>query len=313
MNFDFLLLTYTMIVSAFTYVRNGFTYAYPFIESIKSLLPIVDEYIVVIGAGNDGTREAVVALNDPKITIVDTVWDEQLRVGGKVFAQQANIGMDYCRKDADWLFHLQADEVVHEKDLSVLQKAMQDHISSNNIDGLLLPFIHFYGDYDHYCPSRRFHKYEIRIVKNNAAIRSYKDSMGFRMYQNPQNQDGEKGTKLRVLKVPVPIYHYSWARPPKKMTAKRIEFHKKYTDSDAFIADVQQKEAEGYSYREYDYLKRFTGTHPAVMQDVVAAQDWTFVYDPAKNNMSVKEKVMKVVEDLTGRQFFTYKNYKIVG
>ena len=137
--------------------------------------------------------------------------------------------------------------------------------------------------------------------------------MGFRMYQNPQDQDTEKGTKLRVIKVGVPIYHYSCARPPKKMTAKRIEFHKKYTDSDAFIADVQQKEAEGYSYREYDNLKTFRGTHPAVMKDVVAAQDWTFVYDPKKNNMSAKEKVMKAIEDLTGRQFFTYKNYKIVG
>ena len=302
-----------MIVSAFTYVRNGFTYAYPFIQSIQSLLPLVDEYIVVIGKGDDGTREAVVALNDPKIKIVDTVWDEALRTGGKVFAQQANIGMDHCRKDADWLFHLQADEVIHEQDLPILQKAMQDIIGNTAIDGLLLPFIHFYGDYNHYCPSRRFHKYEIRIVKNSSAIRSYKDSKGFRIYENPQNQDGEKGTKLRVIKVPAAIYHYSWARPPKKLTAKRIEFHKKYTDSDDFIAEINQKEAEGYSYREYDYLKTFKGTHPDVMKDVVAAQDWTFVYDPKKNNMTPKEKLMKFLEDVTGKQFFTYKNYRIVG
>ena len=148
-----------MIVSAFTYVRNGFTYAYPFVESIKSLLPLADEYIVVIGKSNDGTREAVVALNNPKIKIVDTVWDEALRTGGKVFAQQANIGMDHCRTDADWLFHLQADEVLHEKELPLLRHALQQNVNNNAIEGLLFPFVHFYGDYHHYCPSRRFHKY----------------------------------------------------------------------------------------------------------------------------------------------------------
>ena len=48
-----------MKVSAFTYVRNGFTIDYPFLEAIKSVLPVVDEFIVVIGDSNDGTREAV--------------------------------------------------------------------------------------------------------------------------------------------------------------------------------------------------------------------------------------------------------------
>lgn len=302
-----------MVVSAFTYIRNGFTYAYPFIESIKSLLPLVDEYIVVIGKGEDGTRESVAALNDPKIKIIDTVWDEGLRTGGKVFAQQANIGMDHCRQDADWLFHLQADEVVHEHDLPLLRKALQENKDNHLIDGLLLPFIHFYGDYNHYCPSRRFHKYEIRVVKNDPHIRSYKDSMGFRKYINPARQDGEKGEKLKAVLVPASIYHYSWARPPKKLTAKRIAFGKVYNPSDDFIAELERTEADGYGYREYDYLRKFTGTHPAVMQPVVAAQDWTFVYDPAKNNMTLKEKMLKVVEEWTGRQLFTYKNYRRVG
>lgn len=301
-----------MIISAFTYVRNGFTYAYPFIESIKSLLPLVDEYIVVVGKGNDGTREAVAALHDPKIKIVDTVWDEQLRTGGKVFAQQANIGKEHCRKDADWLFHLQADEVLHEHDLPQLKTFMETHVQNNKIDGLLFPFIHFYGDYHHYCPSRRYHRYEIRVIKNDPAIRSYKDSMGFRKYQDPANQEQEKGEKLKALLAPATIYHYSWARPPKKLTAKRIAFGKVYNPNDDFIAELNRTEAEGYAYREYDYLKKFTGTHPAVMQPVVAAQDWQFTYDPARNNMTLKEKVLMWVERLTGKRLFTYQNYRMV-
>ncbi len=38
-----------MLVSGFTFVRNGIKLDYPFIESIQSLLPIVDELIVVCG------------------------------------------------------------------------------------------------------------------------------------------------------------------------------------------------------------------------------------------------------------------------
>lgn len=265
-----------------------------------------------MGKGEDGTREAVAELNDPKIKIIDTVWDEGLRTGGKVFAQQANIGMDHCRGDADWLFHLQADEVLHEQDLPLLQKHLKAHKDNREIDGLLFPFIHFYGDYFHYCPSRRFHKYEIRVVKNKRNIRSYKDSMGFRKYADPTNQEGEKGAKLKALLIPAVVYHYSWARPPKKLTAKRIAFGKVYNPNDDFIEELNRTEKDGYGYREYDYLRRFKGTHPAVMQPVVASQNWHFEYDPAKNNMSLKEKVLKVVEELTGKQLFTYKNYKMV-
>lgn len=67
------------MISGFTYVRNGLTYGYPFSASIKSLLPLVDELIVVVGDSDDGTREAVSAIRDSKIKIIDTVWDHELR------------------------------------------------------------------------------------------------------------------------------------------------------------------------------------------------------------------------------------------
>jgi hypothetical protein len=297
-----------MKISAFTYLRNGHTYGYPFLESIKSLLPMVDEYIVVIGKGTDGSRESVVNIGSSKIKIIDTVWDETLREGGKVFAQQANIGFDNAAKDADWLFHLQADEVLHEKDLPLIKKTLEENTGTKNLDGFLLKFIHFYGDYNHYCPSRRFHQKEIRIVKNDPKIRSYKDSMGFRKFNNLSDSE-EKGTKLKVIQIAASVYHYSWARPPIKQKAKQIEFAKRYIPTDDFIPGHEAAMGNEYEYREYDYLNKFTGSHPATMKDMVAAQDWIFKYDPAKNNMSLKEKIMRLVESLTGKQFFIYKNY----
>jgi glycosyltransferase involved in cell wall biosynthesis len=300
-----------MKISAFTYVRNGKTFGYPFIESIKSLLPIVDEYIVVVGDSTDGTREAVEKIGDDKIKIVDTIWDDNLRKGGKVFAQQANIGLDSTCVDSDWLFHLQADEVIHEKDFPIILQSLEQNLSNKKVDGFLLKFINFFGDFNHYCPSRRFHQREIRIIRNDRSIRSYKDSMGFRKFHIPELVN-EKGTKLLVKQIEATVYHYSWSKAPKTQKAKNIEFGKRYHPTDDFIKDFEAVHGEVYDYREYDYLKLFTGTHPAAIQQVVEAQDWEFIYDPARNNMTRKEKIMKFLEMLTGKQFFIYKNYKFL-
>ncbi len=300
-----------MKISAFTYVRNGNTLGYPFIESIKSLLPLVDEYIAVVGDSTDGTREAIAAICDKKIKIVDTIWDDDMRKGGKIFAQQADIGFDSASKGSDWLFHLQADEIIHEDDLEIIKQSLQENINNKKVDGFLLKFINFFGDYDHYCPSRRFHQREIRIVRNNPHIRSYKDSMGFRKFDNTQDAN-EKGTKLWVKQMEATVYHYSWVKPPKKQKAKHIEFIKRYQPTDGFLTALEEEYGDGYHYRDFDYLNKFSGTHPAVMRHEVASKDWVFKYDPAKNNMKFKEKIMKLAEDLTGRQFFIYKNYKLL-
>jgi glycosyltransferase involved in cell wall biosynthesis len=301
-----------MKISATTYVRNGFTLTYPFLEAIRSVLPIVDEFIAVVGDSTDGTREAIAAIGDNKIKIVDTVWDDTLRSRGLIFAQQANIGLDHVSEDADWIFHIQADELIHENDYPAIQEALLTYKDNKSVDGLLFKFYNFYGDYQHYAPSRRFHQHEIRIIKNNKKIRSYRDSQGFRIFNHPEKAHQEKGTKLKVKLINASIYHYSWVRPPKKQKEKHIEFGKRYHTDDVFIEKYTAIYGDAYDYRDYDYLKVFAGTHPALMQSWIAAQDWQFTYIPEKNNMNLKEKFMKLLEDITGKQFFIYKNYILV-
>ncbi|MFA9290851.1 MAG: hypothetical protein ACEQSF_06550 [Solirubrobacteraceae bacterium] len=300
-----------MKISAFTFLRNGLTYGYPFIESIKSLLPIVNEYIVVLGDSNDGSKEAILELNNPKIKIIPTIWDDNLRTGGKIFAQQANIGIENASKNSDWLFHLQADEVLHEKDYDTILKGLKDNLNYLPVDGFLLNFKIFFGDYNHYCPSRRFHQKEIRIIRNNPLIKSYKDSMGFRIFNNEHNIL-EKGTKLNVLQIDAIIYHYSYVRHPNKQKAKQLEFAKKYIKTDDFIADYLKKLDEQEVYGDYDFLYKFKETHPAVMNDLIMENDSSFVYQPLKNNMNFKEKFLKIIQETTGIQPFIYKNYKLI-
>src|SRR5947207_7478123 len=132
-----------MKISGFSYVKNGFTYGYPFIQSVQSVLPVCDEFIIAVGDSGDGTREALMALNSPKLRIIDTVWDEELRTSGKIFAQQTNIAFDQV--EGDWAFHIQADEVIHENDLDKIRDAARKYLGEKRVEGFLFDFLHFYG------------------------------------------------------------------------------------------------------------------------------------------------------------------------
>lgn len=299
-----------MKVTAFSYIRNGFIYDYPFLESIQSVLPLCDEFVMVIGDSVDGTREAVAALNNPKIKIVDTVWSEEAREKGYIFAQQSNIGLDYAT--GDWAFHIQADEVIHEKDYPAIRKAMTDYLNDKNVEGLLFHFINFFGDYKHYGPSRRFHNKEIRIIRPWKSIRSYRDSQGFRKYNNPDAFLEEKGEKLHVKQIDATVYHYSYTRNPHKQAQKLLEMARRYEKDEAKIQEIAERFKKGFDFSQIDVLEQFKGTHPAIMQTRIQSQDWEFVYDQPKSNMSFKEKVLYAIQKLTGKQLFTYKNYRTI-
>lgn len=295
-----------MTISGFTYVRNGFKYGYPFLASIQSLLPVVDELIVVVGDSEDGTREAIVALGQEQIRIIDSVWDETLRQNGKVFAQQSNIGLAAIK--GDWAVHLQVDEVLHERDQQRLVQLIHDADKTPHIEGLLFPFYHFWGDFQHIRNTRKTHPFEIRAFKNTGNVRSYKDSQGFRMYPKNDQIDNHPGEKLGVKQIDIPIFHYSYARNPKLMKMKDDYFQRFWHDDQWVEKNLQPKP---FDFNAVDRLDLFTDSHPKYMQEIIAAQDWDFVYDPGQSNMSTKDKWMHWINHITGRRWFEYKNYKI--
>jgi len=59
-------------VSGFTFLRNGKILGYPFVQSIKSILPVVDEFVIALGPCEDETESMIQAINDPKIHIIHT-------------------------------------------------------------------------------------------------------------------------------------------------------------------------------------------------------------------------------------------------
>jgi len=214
-----------MTISAYTYVRNGLAMGYPFIQAILSVIDIVDDFVVVLGDSTDGSREAINALKSPKIRVLDTVWDMQLKTGGKLFAQQSNLGL--AEMKGDWVIHIQADEVFHENDTTKLLDYIKRYDSNPRVEGLLFPFLNFRGDYNHIHTGRKAHRFEIRAFRNNPLIRAYRDSQGFRKFSSEEAyRQNEKGNKLRVVKIDVPVFHYNFVRSPKQMKEKTIFFQK---------------------------------------------------------------------------------------
>src|SRR5262245_42965220 len=130
-----------MKISGFTFIRNGIKLTYPFTESIQSILPVCDEVIVAVGNSDDGTREAIANINSPRIKIIDTMWDESLRTGGKILAQQTDIALNAIT--GDWGFYLQGDEVVHESELKLIVEAAKYYLNDFRVDGLLFSYYHF--------------------------------------------------------------------------------------------------------------------------------------------------------------------------
>ena len=105
-----------MKVSGFTFLRNAQRLGYCFVESIRSILPIVDEFVIALGPSDDATGEMIQKIGDPKIRVIHTHWNERIRndlkVKGYVYGQQKSIALFNCT--GDWAFYLEGDEVVHE-------------------------------------------------------------------------------------------------------------------------------------------------------------------------------------------------------
>ncbi len=290
-----------MKVTGFTIIRNAVKYDYPAVEAINSVLPLCDNFIVAVGNSDDDTLNLIKNINSEKIEIIETVWDDTLREGGQVLAVETNKAFRSIPDDTDWCFYIQADEVLHEKYFDVIKQAMQKYKDNKNVDGLLFKYLHFYGSYDYVGTSSNWYRNEIRIIKNNKKIYSYKDAQGFRK---------ENNSKLNVKPIDAYMYHYGWVKTPEAMQRKQENFHKLWHSDDWLEKNIVK--TDKFDYSGIDALKLFEGTHPVCMQKRIREKNWKFDYDLSYNNLSFKEKIKKIAENITGIRIGEYKNYKIV-
>ena len=276
-----------MIVSGFTFCRNVEKLDYPFVESIRSLLPIVDEFVINVGDSEDNTLALVRSIGDPKIKIVESVWDMALRRDGLIYAQQTNIALEHCRKDADWAFYLQADEVIHEKDYEALRSTMEAHKDNRRILGLMSRYMHFVGDYQSIDPWA--YRRAMRIVRPGGAVTSVGDAVGFAR----ASDNLYLGKKERSLweYAPGHIYHYGWVKSPALLREKVRTQVEWYWEGTPNSRDTQVLSLKEFMPEHYAILKKFEGTHPRVMEKRVAS----FPDLPPKRNRWLNPEFYKYV------------------
>ncbi len=289
-----------MKVSGFTFIKNALIYDYPIEEAIKSILPICDEFIVAVGKSDDETLKLINQIDTNKVKVIETEWDESQKEGGWVLALETDKAFSNISDNSDWAFYIQGDEVVHEKYLNTIYKAMLRYKDEVKIDGLLFNYLHFYGSYDYIGASSNWYKHEIRIVRNDKSIYSYKDAQGFRKRNNE---------KLRVCPIDAYIYHYGWVKEPKAMQRKQESFHKYWHDDEWIQRNVQIADEFDYNQTVKE-LSPFLGQHPEVMKKRISEKNWKFNYDITFDRKSLKDKIKNLLSNYLGINM-EYKNYKI--
>ncbi|GAB5539852.1 MAG: hypothetical protein Salg2KO_19550 [Salibacteraceae bacterium] len=300
-----------MRISGFSFCRNADSLFYPFEESIRSVLPIVDEYIMVVGKGNekDQTLAKIRAMDNPKINVFESVWDLENFPDGMVHAQQTDYAKSKCT--GDWLIYLQADEVLHEKDHNTILTACKSHLSDTRIEGFLFDYIHFWGDYHHHQNSHTWYDREIRVVRNNSDIHSWQSAQSFRSIPNFDGKSyrHKNGTrKLNVVKLNASIYHYGWVRPAQLMSKKVSAIYETHTG-------IKNRQVTEFGFGQLSKLPVFNGTHPTFMSNRISAMNWTVNEGRTpsylrQNRFSARLLTWIEKNILDGKKLFTHHNYR---
>lgn len=306
-------------------VRNGIKLYYPVIEMIKSILPIVDEFVIAVGKGDedDITRNLIAEINDPKIKIIDTQWDIVKYRRGMEHAHQTDIAKEQCT--GDWLFYLQSDEIIHENDLPKIVNACKKHLDDKEVEGLLFKYRHFWGDYNHYHKSHGWYPHEIRIVRNRPNIHSWESAQSFRRIPvfDGINYRIQEGThKLNVALIDAYIYHYGWVRPPQLMMNKKKAFDTNHIGKRRMEKKYDNL-PEYFDFGPMDKIAIFDSSHPDVMKYKIVEFDWsdklqlTGKPNPARElhkHEKLKYKIVTFVEKYFygGKEIGGFKNYKII-
>jgi hypothetical protein len=245
-----------MKVSGFTFIRNGTLLGYPYIESLLSLLPLCDEIVVAVGKGQDDTLARLQALDEPKLRLIETTWNESMQDRGYVYAQQKMIAQFNCQ--GDWAFYLEGDEILHEQDLAALQATLHQYVDNPKIEALVFDYFHFYGSPNTLAISPGWYRRAPRVIRNHR--RNYSPDGLFFVIMDKNKH----GRYPNAALTNIPIYHYGHVRSIAKMQYKIQQVSQYWGHTPPAFSD--------YSNIDPHALTAFTGTHPAIMQAWLAEQ-----------------------------------------
>ena len=289
------------MISGFSFIKNGLSLGYPFLESVKTIEPLCNEIIINVGFENpectkdDGTYEYLRDhLNSTKFKFLKSWWDPEISSQGLILSQQTNIALSKCKGET--CQYIQGDEAIHENDLKAIELGHKEMIDRNDLHGLIFNYIHFYGNTNVYRHTRSVYRREVRAIKNNSNIVSWKDAQGFRF---------KNGSKISAKLIDARIFHYGWARPQEVMNKKIESFDKLYHGKD-------HEQDKKFKYRKIWGLKKFEGTPPALLEDWVKHNTHELDILSLQPSYGIREwdlMLSDFIENITGYRIGEYKNY----
>ena len=285
-----------MKVSAFTFIKNGEMLGYPFLESIQSILPIVDEFIVNVGESEDETLDMIRSIKDKKIHIVQSKWNESMQDRGYVYGQQKMIAQFNC--SGDWAFYIEGDEVYHEKDLDLIKSSMKLYLNDSNVEALVFDFKHFYGNANSILNSPGWYRSEARIIKNS--VRSYAPDGLFWLVLD----SNKVGRYPQAKHTGASCYHYGWVRSEQEMNLKSEKVKHYWGDEPVKI---------NYSQMDQKIIKEFHDSHPEIIKDWLPKDVGLYKVDSSfkPSRKQIKHRLMIKLENLFGLDL-SKKHYKLL-
>lgn len=285
-----------MKVSAFTFIKNGEILGYPFLQSINSILPIVDEFIINVGQSEDNTLDLIKSIPSPKIRIIESIWNKKMQNQGYVYAQQKMIAQFNCT--GDWAFYIEGDEIYHEDELTQIKKLMEENVDDKSVEALVFNFNHFYGNGNSILNSPGWYRSEARIIRNS--IRSYATDGLFWLVLD----SNKKGRYPKAKHTGATCFHYGWVRSEDQMNLKSKKVQKYWGKPPTKI---------DYSQMDQSIIKKFNGTHPKVIEDWLPKASGIYQANPAYK-LTSKQKKHRMIIKL--EKFFgldlSKKHYKLI-
>ena len=285
-----------MKVSAFTFIKNGQILGYPFLQSIKSIISIVDEFVINVGESEDNTLEMIQSISDKKIRIIQSKWNDEMQDRGYVYGQQKMIAQFNCT--GDWAFYIEGDEVYHERDLKKIKKSMELYLNDPNVEALVFNFSHFYGNANSVLNSPGWYRSEARIIKNS--IRAYAPDGLFWLVLGYN----KKGRYPKAKHTGATCYHYGWVRSEKQMNLKSRKVQKYWGGKPVQI---------DYTQMDQSIIKEFKGSHPQIIKDWLPKGAGLYIADP---NYKLTKKQKKHQMIIKFEKYFNLelskKHYKLV-
>ena len=286
-----------MLISGFTFVRNIGKLNYPALEAISSVLPVCDEFVVNVCDSEDDTGSRIKSIPSPKIRILKSPLDDSYTERGFLLSENTNLALASCR--GEWCFYVQADEVIHEDDLTSIREACEKYRKEKSVEGFLFDYLHFYGAYGVIAGARNWYRREVRIIRNHVGVVSVGDAQGFRVARR----------KLRVLHSGATVFHYGWVRPPRLMGLKNKDFFR------LWHGNKYDNAFDKFEFEQQYGLRSFSGAHPGVMKSRIEKQDWTFRIDRRRVSWNLKNLrflISDVIERMTGFRIGEHRNYRLI-